>query len=168
MIVEIFVGLILASFFFVLQLRTSRKVGELTELRKKTFECQRIIDQLQVIQKAEGELKNFLTGYKLGDPASEELMPFFGVGLHGMVNKSIGIMKDAIGQLQYSLNDNSLRVDFLNYVGRFYDLPDKIVKHKFPLQGQPHQLEYLRHNVDVQINEIQKFIDRFSKEMDFT
>ena len=48
----------------------------LDEQSKKNFECKRIIDHLEYIQKKEIELKEYLTDYISGDTTSEQLQYF--------------------------------------------------------------------------------------------
>ena len=177
MIIEIFVGVCLAVIFFVLQHRTSKKVGEMTktiaeltkqkatrEQEKKKFECQRIIENLQGIQYVAQSLKTFLTQYQVGDITNENLRLIFGMGIDAPAKRSVYNMNDAIGQLQNRLNDNSLRNDFLDYLRAFYVLPERILKDNQP--QQEHQRQYLLNFIDEQTEKIQEFINRFNKEMD--
>jgi hypothetical protein len=175
MLVEIFVGLFLAIFFFVLQHRTSEKMGEMTERidnlvrkretagqRHKASECKRIIEKLQDIMDRESGFKEYLANYQLGDPTNEALK-FYAVLAFRPIPYNIEKMKDTIGQLQGMLNDTSLREDFLEYLGAFNVLPKRILDHNQPQQEQERQGLYLF--IDKQVEKIQEFINRFSKEM---
>lgn len=73
-------------------------------------------------------------------------------------------MKDAMEQLKGKLEDDSLRHEFLNYVGAFNVLPKWILIDNMPQQD--HQRDHLLHYIDEQLGKIQKFIDRFVKERD--
>lgn len=84
------------------------------------------------------------------------------MSLDGLDNSSIYNMNDAIGQLQGSLNDNTLRKEFVDYLDWFRLVP------KRNLQDKPHGYipDGLLHDIDEQMKKIQDFIDKFSKEME--
>jgi hypothetical protein len=86
------------------------------------------------------------------------------MGIDAPAKRSVYNMNDAIGQLQSSLNDNSLRNDFLDYLRAFYVLPERILKDDMP--KQEHQRQYLLNFIDEQTGKIQEFINRFNKEID--
>ncbi|MDW0213255.1 MAG: hypothetical protein QOA16_03605, partial [Nitrososphaeraceae archaeon] len=125
---------------------------------------QRIIENLQGIQYVAQSLKTFLTQYKVGDITNENLRLIFAMGIDAPAKRSVYNMNDAISQLQNRLNDNSLRNDFLNYLGAFYVLSERILKDNQP--QQEHQRQYLLNFIDEQTGKIQEFINRFNKEMD--
>ena len=95
-IIELGIGIAITVVVFILQSRTARlaeellsKISSMTyrmdslleqrrldELSKKVFECKRIIDHLEYIQKKEEELKEYLTDYISGDTTSEQLQYF--------------------------------------------------------------------------------------------
>jgi hypothetical protein len=177
MVVEICIGFALAYAIYNLQSKHSKDMGKMTERiheltqekakteqEKKAFECQRIIKHLEGIQDAEQSLKTFLTNYKVGDLAKENLRLMFGMSFDGLAKSSIRYMYDAIGQLQSMLNDNSLRQDFLDYVGAFNVIPQRILIDNFPQQEQ--QRGSLLKTINEQTEKIQHFIERFKKEMD--
>jgi hypothetical protein len=151
------------------QIRTKTKsIASITERKaileqqNKAFECKRIIEQLQGIQNAEREFKSFLMEH---NPTNETLKLLFGPGLDALVNNSISIMKDAIGQLENKLKDTSLRGEFSKYIGQFNVLPKRILIDNMPQPEQKHQTGYLLDFVDDQMGKIQHFIERFNKEI---
>jgi hypothetical protein len=163
--IELGIGIPIAIVIFRLQSKSSDKIEDMTktiadltkqrvttEQLKKGFECRRIIDTLEGIQIVEWDLKTFFTGYKLGDPTDEKLRLFYGIAFHATANQSIEIMKDAIGQLQDRLNDNSLRKVFSDYLGWFNVLPERILMQNMP--QQEHQRDYLLHFIDDQMIKI--------------
>ena len=176
MAIELGIGIPIAIVLYRLQSKSSDRIEEMTrtvadltkqkartEQEKKAFECQRIIDHLQDIQNVEQDVKTYLTQYKLGDPT---LKIFVGKPFSFMTNSNIRQMKDALGQLQSGLNDNSLREQFLDYLPQFNVVPKRILADNFPQQEQ--QRDYLLDFIDDQMKKIQAFIDRFNKEMDFS
>jgi hypothetical protein len=84
---------------------------------------------LQEIQDLEGKLQECLTNYQVGDPTNELTNFFMQITVHP-VDYKIRQMNDAIGQLQGRLNYNSLRQDFLEYLGAFNTLPERILVDK--------------------------------------
>jgi hypothetical protein len=137
----------------------------IAEQKNKAYECRRILEHLYYLQNAEVNLKTFLTEYKDGDPTNETVKSFYGMSLDGIVRTGVYNMNDAIGQLQGRLNDNSLRKDFLDYLGAFNVLPERILKLNMP-EAQ-YQCQGLIHFIDAQMKKIQEFTDRFRKEMEF-
>ena len=172
MIIEISIGGVLAVVFFWLQHRTSDKVNKLiqqkasAERENKRFQCQKIIDNLQEIQDAEQNLKTYLNNYKVEDKTYETLRLLFGMSFRSLADKSIYDMNYAVGQLQSRLNDHSLSKDFLDYLGAFNVLPDRILKNNMPQEG--YQCKGLLSDIDKQTGKIKHFIERFKKETDST
>lgn len=176
MIIEIVIGgVVLGGFFFWLQDRASKntekvinKIAELTqqkataEQKHKEFECKRIIEHLQGIEQTELGLKQYLENYKVGTPTTD--LKFYARLSVQPITHNINMMKDAMEQLQGKLNDDSLRHDFLNYVGAFNVLPKWILVDDVP--QQEHQLQGLLDYADLQMKKIENFIERFKKEMD--
>lgn len=173
LVYEIIFGVILASIFYYLQLRTSRKVDDLirqkaeAEHKKKNFECQRIIENLQELKKMETDFMEYLTNYQ-GEQTNEWLK--FSATLAIIpIFQSIGRMRDAVEQLQWMLTDNSLRGDFLKYLNWFNLIPKRILEDgitdKMHLQGQEHLVKGLIQDIDEQMKKIQYFIDKFTNEM---
>lgn len=157
MTIEILIGIVLGIIFFVLQYRISDKVDKLiqqkakSERENKRSQCQRIIKSLQEIQDAEQTLKTYLTQYKVGDKTNETLRLLFGMSLRSLADRSIYNMNYAIGQLQI-LNDDSLRKAFLDYLGAFNVLPNRILKDNMP------QEEYQRKGL---LSDIDKQTEKF-------
>jgi len=171
---EIGVGIVLAAGLFGLQIRMSGKVNRMTEemhdfikqkaeleQKHKASECRRIIDHLQNMEQVEINFKDFLTNYKIGDPTNEALKFYVKLAFRPFAY-NIDKMKDAVGQLQGKLNDNSLREQFLDYTGWFYQFPKRILENNQPQQEQ--ERKGLLIDIDKQLEKIQSFIDRFSKE----
>lgn len=176
MIIEIGIGIAFAVALFALQIWMSRKVDKLIEKKatlekeNKEFECKRIIEHLQEINEANQSLKTFLANYKVEDTDQEQenLRVFHGLALEGVVMKSIWGMDDAIKQLQGNLNNKTLRLDFIKYIGAFRFLPDLILNYKMPQQGQKHQPDQLLEIIKEQNVKIEDFIKSFTQEMDST
>src|SRR5437867_1169655 len=100
----------------------------LDELSKKAFECKRIIDHLEYIQKKEEELKEYLTDYIWGDTTSEQLQYFVKQNFMPIAKYRIRELEDATRQLGDKLSDNKLRLDFLSYIEAFRNLLLDFVK----------------------------------------
>jgi len=78
-------------------------------------------------------------------------------------------MAETIGKLQEKLNDTTLGKEFSEYLGWFNLLPkwiliDKLID-KMSEQGQEHLIKGAIHDTDEQLEKIQAFIDRFTKEL---
>lgn len=136
------------------------------EQSHKVAECKRIIGLLQRIHNDEEGLKGFLTTFKIGDPADENWKLVFVVSFQDNVNSSIVEMNDAMGQLQRTLNDTSLRQDFLKFIPWLHHIPTLILKHNFPQKEHPYMLEGLIVDINKQTANIQEFIRRFNEEME--
>ena len=183
-IIEIGIGIAIAILLFILQSRTSRlaeellsKISSMTsrvdaileqrridEQSKKTFECKRIIDHLEYIQKKEQELKEYLTDYISGDTTSEQLQYFIKQNFMPIAKYRIHEIDDATRQLGDKLNDNTLRLDFLSYIEAFLNLSETVV-----LDGKPqndNDLESFIISINLQLRRIQEFLTRFRNEFE--
>lgn len=183
-IIELGIGIAIAILLFILQSRTSRlaeellsKISSMTsrvdaileqrridEQSKKTFECKRIIDHLEYIQKKEQELKEYLTNYISGDTTNEQLQYFIKQNFMPIAKYRIREIEDATRQLGDKLKDNTLRVDFLSYIEAFLNLSETVV-----LDGKPqndNDLESFIISINLQLRRIQEFLTRFRKEIE--
>lgn len=183
-IIELGIGIAIAVLLFKLQSRTSRlaeellsKISSMTsrvdaileqrridEQSKKTFECKRIIDHLEYIQKKEQELKEYLTNYISGDTTNEQLQYFIKQNFMPIAKYRIREIEDATRQLGDKLKDNTLRVDFLSYIEAFLNLSETVV-----LDGKPqndNDLESFIISINLQLRRIQEFLTRFRKEIE--
>ncbi len=127
-IIELGIGITIAVVVYVLQARTAiltkellSKISAMThrmdslleqrrldEQSKKNFECKRIIDHLEYIQKKEVELKEYLTDYISGDTTSEQLQYFVKQNFMPIAKYRIRGIEDATRQLGDKLSDNTL------------------------------------------------------------
>ena len=183
-IIELGIGIAIAVLLFKLQSRTSRlaeellsKISSMTsrvdaileqrridEQSKKTFECKRIIDHLEYIQKKEQELKEYLTNYISGDTTNEQLQYFIKQNFMPIAKYRIREIEDATRQLGDKLKDNTLRVDFLSYIEAFLNLSETVV-----LDGKPqndNDLESFIISINLQLKRIQEFLTRFRNEIE--
>ena len=183
-IIELGIGIAIAVLLFILQSRTSRlaeellsKISSMTsrvdavleqrrldEQSKKTFECKRIIDHLEYIQKKEQELKEYLTNYISGDTTNEQLQYFIKQNFMPIAKYRIREIEDATRQLGDKLKDNTLRVDFLSYIEAFLNLSETVV-----LDGKPqndNDLESFIISINLQLRRIQEFLTRFRNEIE--
>jgi len=183
-IIELGIGIAIAILLFILQSRTSRlaeellsKISSMTsrvdaileqrridDQSKKTFECKRIIDHLEYIQKKEQELKEYLTNYISGDTTNEQLQYFIKQNFKPIAEYRIREIEDATRQLGDKLKDNTLRVDFLSYIEAFLNLSQTVV-----LDGKPqndNDLESFIISINLQLRRIQEFLTRFRKEIE--
>lgn len=183
-IIELGIGIAIAVLLFILQSRTSRlaeellsKISSMTsrvdaileqrrldEQSKKTFECKRIIDHLEYIQKKEQELKEYLTEYISGDTTSEQLQYFIKQNFMPIAKYRIHEIDDATRQLGDKLKDNTLRLDFLSYIEAFLNLSETVV-----LDGKPqndNDLESFIISINLQLRRIQEFLNRFRNEIE--
>lgn len=138
----------------------------LDELSKKTFECKRIIDHLEYIQKKEEELKEYLTDYISGDTTSEQLQYFVKQNFMPIAKYRIRELEDATRQLGDKLSDNTLRLDFLSYIEAFLNLSESVIVDDKP-QNDNH-LESFIISINLQLRRIQEFLTRFRKEIQQT
>lgn len=182
-IIELGIGVAIAVLLYILQSRTGKlaeellsKISSMThrmdslleqrrldELSKKMFECKRIIDHLEYIQKKEEELKEYLTDYISGDATSEQLHYFVKQNFMPISNYRIREIEDATRQLGDKLSDNTLRLDLLSYIEAFLNLSETVV-----MDGKPqndNDLESFIISINLQLRRIQEFLTRFRKEI---
>ena len=185
-IIELGIGIAITVVVYILQSRTGKLADELLskissmtyrmdslleqrrldELSKKTFECKRIIDHLEYIQKKEEELKEYLTDYISGDTTSEQLQYFVKQNFMPIAKYRIRELEDATRQLGDKLSDNTLRIDFLSYIEAFLNLSEMVVLDDNP-QNDNH-LESFIISINLQLRRIQEFLTRFRKEIQQT
>ncbi|HEY9399529.1 MAG TPA: hypothetical protein VIP29_06505 [Nitrososphaeraceae archaeon] len=185
-IIEIGIGIVIAVVVYILQVRTARLAEELLskistmtyrmdslleqrrldELSKKAFECKRIIDHLEYIQKKEEELKEYLTDYISGDMTNEQLQYFIKQNFMPIANYRIHEIEDATRQLGDKLSDNSLRLDFLSYIEAFLNLSEMVVVDS--KSQNDNDLESFVISVNLQLRRIHEFLSRFRKELQQT
>ena len=182
-IIELGIGVASAVLLYILQSRTGKlaeellsKISSMThrmdslleqrrldELSKKMFECKRIIDHLEYIQKKEVELKEYLTDYISGDTTSEQLHYFVKQNFMHISNYRIREIEDATRQLGDKLSDSTLRLDLLSYIEAFLNLSETVV-----VDGKPqndNDLESFIISINTQLRRIQEFLTRFRKEI---
>lgn len=182
--IEIGIAIAIAIVVYKLQFRTSKlaeellsKISSMTsrvdaileqrrldEKSKKTFECKRIIDHLEYIQKKEQELKEYLTDYISGDTTSEQLQYFIKQNFMPIAEYRIHEIEDATRQLGDKLKDNTLRLDFLSYIEAFLNLSETVV-----LDGKPQNdddLESFIISINLQLKRIKEFLTRFRNEIE--
>ncbi len=185
-IIELGIGVAIAVLLYILQSRTGKLADELLskissmtyrmdslleqrrldELSKKAFECKRIIDHLEYIQKKEEELKEYLTDYISGDTTSEQLQYFVKQNFMPIAKYRIRELEDATRQLGDKLSDNTLRLDFLSYIEAFLNLSESVIIDDKP-QNDNH-LESFIISINLQLRRIQEFLTRFRKEIQKT
>lgn len=182
--IEIGIAIAIAIVVYKLQFRTSRlaeellsKISSMTsrvdaileqrrldEQSKKAFECKRIIDHLEYIQKKEQELKEYLTEYISGDTTNEQLQYFIKQNFMPIAEYRIHEIEDATRQLGDKLSDHTLRLDFLSYIEAFLNLIETVV-----LDGKPqndNDLEGFIISINLQLKRIQEFLTRFRNEIE--
>lgn len=135
----------------------------LDELTKKNFECKRIIDHLEYIQRKEEELKEYLTNYISGDTTNEQLQYFVKQNFMPISNYRIREIEDATRQLGDKLSDNTLRLDLLSYIEAFLNLSETVVADGKPQNDN--DLESFIISINLQLRRIQEFLTRFRKEI---
>jgi hypothetical protein len=138
----------------------------LDEIAKKEFECKRIIEHLEYIQKKEQELKDYLTDYLSGDTTSEQLHYFIKQNFMPIAKFRIRDIEDAIRQVGDKLTDNTLRLEFLSYIEAFLNLSELVL-----VDGKPqndNDLESFIISINLQLKRIQEFLTRFHKEIQQT
>ncbi len=183
-IIELGIGIAIAIAVYKLQTRTSKLAEELLsrisfmtsrvdslleqrrvdEQSKKAFECTRIIDHLEYIQKKELELKEYLTDYISGDTTSEQLQYFIKQNFMPIAKYRIHEIEDATRQLGDKLNDNKLRLDFLSYIEAFLNLSETVM-----VDGKRQNdddLESFIISINLQVRRVQEFLTRFHKEIE--
>jgi hypothetical protein len=185
-IIELGIGITIAVVVYILQARTAMLTKELLskistmthrmdslleqrrldEQSKKTFECKRIIDHLEYIQKKEVELKEYLTDYISGDTTNEQVQYFVKQNFMPIAKYRIREIEDATRQLGDKLSDNTLRLDFLSYIEAFLNLSEMVV-----VDGKPQNDNHLENfiiSINLQLRRIQEFLTRFRKEIQQT
>ena len=138
----------------------------LDEITKKEFECKRVIEHLEYIQKKEQELKDYLIDYISGDASSEQLRYFIKQNFMPIAKFRIRDIEDAIGQVGDKLTDNTLRLEFLSYIEAFLNLSELVL-----VDGKPqndNDLESFIISINLQLKRIQEFLTRFHKEIQQT
>ena len=138
----------------------------LDEITKKEFECKRVIEHLEYIQKKEQELKDYLTDYISGDTTSEQLRYFIKQNFMPIAKFRIRDIEDAIRQVGDKLTDNTLRLEFLSYIEAFLNLSELVL-----VDGKPqndNDLENFIISINLQLKRIQEFLTRFHKEIQQT
>jgi hypothetical protein len=183
-IIELGIGIGIAIIVFRIQAKTSKLAEELLskisfmtsrvdslleqrrldEQSKKTFECNRIIDHLEYIQKKEIELKEYLTNYISGDTTNEQLQYFIKQNFMPIAKYRIREIEDATRQLGDKLSDNKLRLDFLSYIEAFLNLSETVM-----VDGKRQNdddLESFIISVNLQLRRVQEFLSRFRKEIE--
>jgi hypothetical protein len=138
----------------------------LDEITKKEFECKRVIEHLEYIQKKEQELKDYLTDYISGDATSEQLRYFIKQNFMPIAKFRIRDIEDAIRQVGDKLTDNTLRLAFLSYIEAFLNLSELVL-----VDGKPqndNDLESFIISINLQLKRIQEFLTRFHKEIQQT
>lgn len=138
----------------------------LDEITKKEFECKRVIEHLEYIQKKEQELKDYLIDYISGDASSEQLRYFIKQNFMPIAKFRIRDIEDAIRQVGDKLTDNTLRLEFLSYIEAFLNLSELVL-----VDGKPqndNDLESFIISINLQLKRIQEFLTRFHKEIQQT
>ena len=138
----------------------------LDEITKKEFECKRVIEHLEYIQKKEQELKDYLIDYISGDATSEQLRYFIKQNFMPIAKFRIRDIEDAIRQVGDKLTDNTLRLEFLSYIEAFLNLSELVL-----VDGKPqndNDLENFIISINLQLKRIQEFLTRFHKEIQQT
>lgn len=182
-IIELGIGIVIAIVVYRIQSQTAKlaeellsKISSMTsrmdtlleqrrldEIAKKEFECKRIIEHLEYIQKKEQELKDYLTDYLSGDTTSEQLHYFIKQNFMPIAKFRIREIEDAIRQAGDKLTDNNLRLDFLSYIEAFLNLSELVL-----VDGKPqndNDLESFIMTINLQLKRIQEFLTRFGKEI---
>ena len=183
-VIELGIGIGIAIVVYKLQSRTSKlaeellsKISSMTsrvdslleqrrldEQSKKTFECKRIIDHLEYIQKKEIELKEYLTDYISGDTTNEQLQYFIKQNFMPIANYRIREIEDATRQVGDKLSDNKLRLDFLSYIEAFLNLSETVVVDD--KRQNDDDLESFIISINLQLRRVQEFLTRFRNEID--
>ncbi|HSA73013.1 MAG TPA: hypothetical protein VLD84_03565 [Nitrososphaeraceae archaeon] len=182
-IIELGIGIVIAIVVYRIQSQTAKlaeellsKISSMTsrmdalleqrrldEIARKEFECKRIIEHLEYIQKKEQELKDYLTDYLSGDTTSEQLHYFIKQNFMPIAKFRIREIEDAIRQVGDKLTDNTLRLDFLSYIEAFLNLSELVL-----VDGKPqndNDLESFIMSINLQLKRIQEFLTRFGKEI---
>lgn len=182
-LIELGIGIVIAIVVYRVQTQTAKlaeellsKISSMTsrmdslleqrrldEIAKKEFECKRVIEHLEYIQKKEQELKDYLTDYISGDTTSEQLRYFIKQNFMPIAKFRIREIEDAIRQVGDKLTDNTLRLEFLSYIEAFLNLSELVL-----VDGKPqndNDLETFIISINLQLKRIQEFLTRFHKEI---
>lgn len=182
-LIELGIGIVIAIVVYRVQSQTAKlaeellsKISSMTsrmdslleqrrldEIAKKEFECKRVIEHLEYIQKKEQELKDYLTDYISGDTTSEQLRYFIKQNFMPIAKFRIREIEDAIRQVGDKLTDNTLRLEFLSYIEAFLNLSELVL-----VDGKPqndNDLETFIISINLQLKRIQEFLTRFHKEI---
>lgn len=185
-LIELGIGIVIAIVVYRVQTQTAKlaeellsKISSMTsrmdslleqrrldEIAKKEFECKRVIEHLEYIQKKEQELKDYLTDYISGDTTSEQLRYFIKQNFMPIAKFRIREIEDAIRQVGDKLTDNTLRLEFLSYIEAFLNLSELVL-----VDGKPqndNDLESFIISINLQLKRIQEFLTRFHKEIQQT
>lgn len=185
-LIELGIGIVIAIVVYRVQTQTAKlaeellsKISSMTsrmdslleqrrldEIAKKEFECKRVIEHLEYIQKKEQELKDYLTDYISGDTTSEQLRYFIKQNFMPIAKFRIREIEDAIRQVGDKLTDNTLRLEFLSYIEAFLNLSELVL-----VDGKPqndNDLETFIISINLQLKRIQEFLTRFHKEIQQT
>jgi hypothetical protein len=185
-LIELGIGIVIAIVVYRVQSQTAKlaeellsKISSMTsrmdslleqrrldEIAKKEFECKRVIEHLEYIQKKEQELKDYLTDYISGDTTSEQLRYFIKQNFMPIAKFRIREIEDAIRQVGDKLTDNTLRLEFLSYIEAFLNLSELVL-----VDGKPqndNDLESFIISINLQLKRIQEFLTRFHKEIQQT
>lgn len=185
-LIELGIGIVIAIVVYRVQSQTAKlaeellsKISSMTsrmdslleqrrldEIAKKEFECKRVIEHLEYIQKKEQELKDYLTDYISGDTTSEQLRYFIKQNFMPIAKFRIREIEDAIRQVGDKLTDNTLRLEFLSYIEAFLNLSELVL-----VDGKPqndNDLETFIISINLQLKRIQEFLTRFHKEIQQT
>jgi hypothetical protein len=185
-IIELGIGIVIAIVVYKIQSQTAKlaeellsKISSMTsrmdllleqrrldEIAKKEFECKRIIEHLEYIQRKEQELKDYLTDYISGDTTSEQLHYFIKQNFMPIAKFRIHEIEDAIRQVGDKLTDNTLRLDFLSYIEALLNLSELVL-----VDGKAqndNDLENFIISINLQIKRIQEFLTRFRNEIQKT
>ena len=185
-LIELGIGIVIAIVVYRVQSQTAKlaeellsKISSMTsrmdslleqrrldEIAKKEFECKRVIEHLEYIQKKEQELKDYLTDYLSGDTTSEQLLYFIKQNFMPIAKFRIRDIEDAIRQVGDKLTDNTLRLAFLSYIEAFLNLSELVL-----VDGKPqndNDLESFIISINLQLKRIQEFLTRFHKEIQQT
>lgn len=183
-IIELGIGIGIAIVVYKLQARTSKLAEELLsrisfmtsrvdslleqrrvdEQSKKAFECKRIIDHLEYIEKKELELKEYLTNYISGGTTNEQLQYFIKQNFMPIAKYRIREIEDATRQLGDKLSDNKLRLDFLSYIEAFLNLSETVMTDG--KRQNDDDLESFIISINLQLKRVQEFLTRFRKEIE--
>jgi hypothetical protein len=174
MLIELGIGGVVAGFLFWLQNKLSRKVNNYIlqkaelEHKYKASQCEIIVELLKDIQDREKSVKEILVSLKMGTPIDNWSEFLLEITVRPFKFKIVR-MAEAMGKLQAKLHDTPLEREFLDYLAKFDMLPKRFfvdnLTDKLTNQGQEHLIKGIVKEIDEQLEKIQGFIDKFSKEV---